>query len=88
MVAVAEKSVLRVPDLLDWLANPRTITWDRGTRGAALRDCDPPSQGAKDFAAPPDQKLGPGPGLDLSEVDKVRAEIGKTNKTIVNILNI
>lgn len=76
LVAVAEKSVLRVPDLLDWLANPRTITWDRGTRGAALRDCDPPSQGAKDFAAPPDQKLGPGPGLDLSEVDKVRAEIG------------
>jgi len=76
LVAVAEKSVLRVPDLLDWLANPRTITWDRGTRGAALRDCAPPPLGVKDSSAPPDQKLGPGPGLDLTEVDRVRTEIG------------
>ena len=29
LIGVAEKSVLRVPDLLDWLANPKTLNWDR-----------------------------------------------------------
>jgi hypothetical protein len=29
-VAVAEKAVLRVTDLLDWIANPKDVNWDRG----------------------------------------------------------
>jgi hypothetical protein len=71
LIGVAEKSVLRVPDLLDWLANPKSLNWDRGTRGAAMDECS--------MEPSPDcgnQRLGPGPGLDLSEVDKVRVELG------------
>ena len=30
LVAVAEKAVLRVTDLLDWIANPKDVSWDRG----------------------------------------------------------
>lgn len=66
-MAVAEKSVLRVPDLLDWLAPAPTLTWERGTRGLASRDCFPPSQAEQSQG----QKLGPGPGLDLSEVRRI-----------------
>jgi len=72
LIGVAEKSVLRVPDLLDWLANPKTLNWDRGTRGAAMDSCSVGPESA-DCG---NQRLGPGPGLDLSEVDKVRAELG------------
>ncbi len=32
LIAVAEKSVLRVVDLLDWLAPPRTVHWARGAK--------------------------------------------------------
>ena len=35
MVAVADKAVLRVVDLLDWMPPLHTITWDRGTKGVA-----------------------------------------------------
>ena len=79
LVAVAEKSVLRVPDLLDWLANPSQLTWDRGTRGVALVDCEAPGKegAAASFSLPPDHKLGPGPGLDLSDIEKIKTEFGE-----------
>jgi hypothetical protein len=32
LIAVAEKSVLRVVDLLDWLAPPNTLHWTRGAK--------------------------------------------------------
>ena len=79
MVAVAEKSVLRVPDLLDWIANPETVTWDRGTRGVSLSDCEAPAKEGTPFSLPPDHKLGPGPGLDLSDIEKIKAELGENN---------
>ena len=37
MVAVAEKAVLRVVDLLDWLAPLHTFTWARGAKGIAKK---------------------------------------------------
>ena len=78
LVAVSEKSVLRVPDLLDWLvtATSSNLTWDRGTRGVAVKDCQPPSSSSTTICLP-DHKLGPGPGLDLSDIEKIRTELGK-----------
>lgn len=78
-MAVAEKSVLRVPDLLDWLASPDQVTWHRGTRGVALADCQAPAKEgpAASFSLPPDHRLGPGPGLDLADIEKIRAELGE-----------
>ena len=86
MVAVAEKSVLRVPDLLDWIANPETVAWDRGTRGVSLSDCEAPGKEGtpvSPFSLPPDHKLGPGPGLDLSDIEKIKAELGENNLVFV-----
>ena len=73
LVAVSEKSVLRVADLLDWLVTAETAgrTWTRGTRAIATSDCDTgPGPGEPH---PP----GPGGGLDLSEIEKIRTELGK-----------
>ena len=33
MIAVAEKAVLRVVDLVDWLAPVHTVTWEHGAKG-------------------------------------------------------
>ena len=81
LVAVSEKSVLRVADLLDWLVTAETAarTWDRGTRGVALVDCEAPGKegAAASFSLPPDHKLGPGPGLDLSDIEKIKTEFGE-----------
>ena len=73
LVAVSEKSVLRVADLLDWLVTAETAgrTWTRGTRAIATQDCETgPGPGEPH---PP----GPGGGLDLSEIEKIRTELGK-----------
>ena len=37
MVGVAEKAVLRLSDLLDWLAPLHTLNWDRGAKGIAAK---------------------------------------------------
>ena len=37
MVGVAEKAVLRVVDLLDWLAPIDSVNWDRGAKGIAQK---------------------------------------------------
>ena len=36
---MSEKAVLRVSDLLDWIANPSDIDWDRGILGVCHDDC-------------------------------------------------
>ena len=38
-MSVAEKAVLRVSDLLDWITNPKDIEWDRGILGVCHEDC-------------------------------------------------
>lgn len=39
VVCVSEKAVLRVVDLLDWIADPKDIQWYRGTLGVCHSDC-------------------------------------------------
>ena len=82
LVAVSEKSVLRVADLLDWLVTAETasLSWDRGTRAIAASDCETgPGE-----PHPP----GPGGGLDLSEIEKIRTELGKINTEATDVLEI
>jgi hypothetical protein len=38
---VSEKAVLHVSDLLDWIADPKEVNWDRGLLGVCTTDCDP-----------------------------------------------
>ena len=45
VVAVAEKAVLQISDLLDWIADPKEISWDRGLLGFANADCEPQPPG-------------------------------------------
>lgn len=40
LVAVSEKAVLKISDLLDWVANPREVRWDRGLLGVYDEDCE------------------------------------------------
>ena len=44
-MAVAEKAVLQISDLLDWIADPKEISWDRGLLGFANADCEPQPPG-------------------------------------------
>lgn len=37
MVAVAEKAVLRVVDLLDWMVPLHNLNWERGAKSVATR---------------------------------------------------
>ena len=48
IVAVSEKAVLRVSDLLDWIASPKEIQWDRGLKGICEADCEPLPSATKD----------------------------------------
>lgn len=36
---MSEKAVLRVTDLLDWIADPKDVHWDRGLVGICEEDC-------------------------------------------------
>jgi hypothetical protein len=39
VLAVSEKAVLRVSDLVDWIADPAEVRWDRGALGVYEGDC-------------------------------------------------
>ena len=79
---MSEKSVLRVADLLDWLVTAETasLTWDRGTRAQAASDCE---AGAGEPHPP-----GPGGGLDLSEIQKIRTELGNYYSIDIELANL
>ena len=55
---MAEKAVLHVSDLLDWIADPKEISWDRGLLGFCDADCQQETKAAAangdSAAAPPD----------------------------------
>lgn len=42
---MAEKAVLHVTDLLDWITDPREVNWDRGMLGVCDVDCASPGAG-------------------------------------------
>ncbi|XP_040583779.1 AT-rich interactive domain-containing protein 5B [Lepeophtheirus salmonis] len=52
VVAVSEKAVLRVVDLLDWIARPSEVVWDRGLKG--VHHPDAPSLSLGDHSLYPD----------------------------------
>jgi len=67
LVAVAEKAVLRVHDLLDWVVPKRSLNWERGAKSIATGDC------ASDVI---EQNNDKSKTIDLSEVDQAREETG------------
>ena len=44
-MAVTEKAVLHVTDLLDWITDPKEVNWDRGLLGVCDVDCASPGAG-------------------------------------------
>ena len=65
-MAVAEKAVLHVSDLLDWIADPKEISWDRGLLGFCDADCQQETKAAAangdSAAATPDNGSSGGGG--------------------------
>ncbi len=49
IVAVSEKAVLRVADLLDWIASPKEVKWERGIKGVCEADCQAPLASSKNL---------------------------------------
>lgn len=67
LAGVCIKYYLLLPQVTE--SSPE-FRWDRGTRGVASVDCDP--------SLASEQPHPPGtPGLDLTDVERVRAELGK-----------
>jgi hypothetical protein len=82
IVAVSEKAVLRVSDLLDWVASPKEIDWDRGLRGVCEADCQPLPGGNEAAASQQydkglNAKFAPGHSDFLADVLQEKDAIGK-----------
>ena len=74
--------MLRVSDLLDWIASPKEIHWDRGLRGVCEADCKPlPGNGSEAMEHQYDKglnaKFSPGHSEFLSDVRQEKESIGK-----------
>ena len=79
VVAVSEKAVLRVSDLLDWIASPKEIHWDRGLKGICEADCQP-LPGNKElhqYDKGLNAKFSPGHSEFLADVRQEKEAIGK-----------
>ena len=79
IVAVSEKAVLRVSDLLDWIASPKEIQWDRGLKGVCEADCKPlPGSEANEhqYDKGLNAKFSPGHSEFLSDVRAEKDSIG------------
>lgn len=77
-MAVSEKAVLRVSDLLDWIASPKEIEWDRGLKGICEADCQP-LPGSKElhqYDKGLNAKFAPGHSEFLSDVRREKEAIG------------
>ena len=61
-------------------AETASLTWDRGTRAQAASDCE---AGAGEPHPP-----GPGGGLDLSEIQKIRTELGNYQTVDIELANL
>ena len=81
LVAVAEKAVLRVTDLLDWIAEPAEITWDRGLKGVYEEDCQAPPGSTAQFDSGLNSKFSPGHSDFLHDVRVEKKAIGECPKT-------
>ena len=78
-MAVSEKAVLRVSDLLDWIASPKEIHWDRGLRGVCEADCQnlPNSEGlTHQYDKGLNARFAPGHAEFLADVRAEKEAIG------------
>ena len=75
--------MLRVSDLLDWIASPKEIHWDRGLKGVCEADCKPlPGNGSENnmehqYDKGLNAKFSPGHSEFLSDVRQEKETIGK-----------
>lgn len=78
MIAVSEKAVLRLADLLDWIANPKDIHWDHGLLGVCDADVKQlPATTVQNFDKGLNAKFYPGFVDFLSDVKKEKNVIGR-----------
>ena len=81
--------MLRVSDLLDWIASPKEIHWDRGLKGVCEADCKPlPGNGSENnmehqYDKGLNAKFSPGHSEFLSDVRQEKETIGKKEDFIV-----
>ena len=71
--------MLRVSDLLDWIASPKEIHWDRGIKGICEADCQnlPGSTEKHQYDKGLNAKFAPGHSEFLSDVRNEKEAIGK-----------
>ena len=90
-MAVSEKAVLRVSDLLDWIASPKEIQWDRGLKGICQADCEPlPGNKEAQYDKGLNAKFSPGHSEFLADVRQEKESIGDIpdlNDSAVVIIN-
>lgn len=77
---MSEKAVLRVNDLLDWIADPKEVSWDRGLRGICSEDCKAPEGAPVQYDVGLNSKFSPGHSEFLHDVRQEKIAIGETNK--------
>ena len=77
LVAVSEKAVLRVPDLLDWLADPAEVTWDRGSLGVYGPDCAAPEDSTAQHDTGLNEKFSPWYSEFMQDVRREKQAIGE-----------
>ena len=71
--------MLRVSDLLDWIASPKEIHWDRGLKGICEADCQPlpaSEQTIHQYDKGLNAKFSPGHSEFLADVRQEKEAIG------------
>ena len=72
--------MLRVSDLLDWIASPKEIHWDRGLKGICEADCQPLPAASEQTIHQYDKglnaKFSPGHSEFLADVRQEKEAIG------------
>ncbi len=77
LIAVSEKAVLRLTDLLDWIANPKDVHWDHGLLGVCDADVKQMPPSVQNFDRGLNAKFYPGFADFLTDVKKEKNVIGR-----------
>ena len=93
LVSVSEKAVLRVSDLLDWIANPSDIDWDRGILGVCHDDCVSNNTSSQNVSSSKNNKKDktngqespPSPLKEISNDDKNKTKKNTCSKEVIDI---
>jgi len=86
---VSEKAVLRLNDLLDWIANPKDVHWEHGLLGICDADVKQMPSTVQNFDKGLNAKFHPGFADFLSDVKKEKHVINKEDgKRIIFIVKV